>query len=135
MAENNEILTAESNNPRPELTAAQIAVFRSRLRVLRKSTKITQDALSEKLHLLHQDVSALERGRKKVTWKIVEDAAEAFGVPISQLIEKKDASGDSKNYCARLLSLSQILYDTPISDDDKIIIERAIDLLESVIYA
>ena len=135
MTENYEIKTTESNETRPELTAAQVAVFRQRLRVLRKSTKITQDALSEKLHLLHQDVSALERGRKKVTWKIVEDTAKVFGVSISELTEKKDATGDSKNYCARLLSISQVLYDTPISEEDKIIIERAIDLLESIIYA
>lgn len=118
-----------------QLTAEQVSTFRSRLRILRKQARISQDQLAERLELLHQDISALERGRKKVTWDIVYKAADVFGIPADDLISKATAiESDTRGYCLRLLNISQTLYDMPLNDMDKQIIEKAISLLESVIY-
>lgn len=122
-------------NQGEKLTAEQVSTFRYKLRILRKQAKISQDQLAERMEILHQDVSALERGRKKVTPDLVYKAADVFGVPADDLISKTAANGgDSRSYCLRLLNISQIIYDTPLSDIDKQILDKAITLLESVVY-
>lgn len=70
-----------------------------------------------------------------MTWDIVYKAADVFGIPADDLISKATAiESDTRGYCLRLLNISQTLYDMPLNDMDKQIIEKAISLLESVIY-
>lgn len=133
MGEQLDLLTVKNSEMHPDLTSQQISNFRQRLRVMRKQTKITQDALAERLHVVHQDISALERGKKKVTWEIIEAAAEVFGVSPSDMIKSLGPGEDAKSYCLRLLDITQILYTAKLGDYDKQLVEKAIGMLEYVI--
>lgn len=115
------------------LNKDQIGNFRRKLRVLRHQGKITQFELADKLGLLHQDVSALETGRKKVTMEIVNAAADFFHVPIEELL-KGTGSKESKDFCIRLLDLANVVYKTPFGDLDNKLIDQALGLLETVVY-
>ena len=134
MSEHHDLEVQERLDKHPDLSTYQIANFRNKLRILRKQQKITQFDLADRMNLLHQDVSSLETGRKKVTWEIIEAAAKVFDVPTRELLKSSGASQDSKRYCLQLLDISQIIYKTQLDDYDKAIVEKAISMLESVIY-
>ena len=134
MSEHYELEAQARLDKHPDLTTAQIANFRNKLRILRKQQKITQFELADRMGLLHQDVSSLETGRKKVTWEIIEAAARVFSVSTLELLKSSGSGLDSKRYCLQLLDISQIIYKTQLDDYDKQIIEKAIGMLESVIY-
>ena len=111
----------------------QIGNFRRKLRVLRQQGKITQFELADKLGLLHQDVSALETGRKKVTMEIVNAAADFFHAPVEELL-KGTGSKESKDFCIRLLDLANVVYKTPFGDLDNKLIDQTLGLLDTVVY-
>ena len=135
MSEHHDLEVQERLDKHPDLSTTQVANFRNKLRILRKQQKITQFELADRMQLLHQDVSSLERGKKKVTWEIIEAASRVFNVPTRELLKSAGPGLDSKTYCLRLLDISQMIYNTHLDDYDRAIVEKAIGMLESVIYA
>ena len=116
-----------------KLEKEQIGNFRRKLKMLRRQSRTTQANLADKLGLLHQDISALETGRKKVTMEIVNATAEFFHVPVGELL-KSTGSKESKDFCIRLLDLANVVYKTPFGDLDNKLIDQALGLLETVVY-
>lgn len=64
--------------------------FKNRLKELRKSIKLTQDELSEKLNLSRSTVSSYERGIREPDFETLEKIADFFNVDKGYLLGEDD---------------------------------------------
>jgi transcriptional regulator with XRE-family HTH domain len=82
-----------------------------RIKILRERKKLTQEELAEKSHSTAQYISALERGQKNATVKILEKVADGLDVEVLSLFAF-DSSTDQPSK----LSLKKLI--DQVSDEE-----------------
>lgn len=76
--------------------ASARAVFAANLRRAREARGLSQEALGDAAHMHRTAVGAVERGEANVTIDNMERLATAVGVDLSELLDRRGASGGSQ---------------------------------------
>lgn len=97
----------------------------TRLKQIRKNEKLSQEAFGEKIFLSQDQISLLERGKRTVTDRTINDICREYGVNKNWLLT---GEGDMYDDCFKSISIdddvkeiTNILYELDESDRDAIL--------------
>ncbi len=99
-------------------------MIKDRIKFLRKSNKLSQEELANKLELSRTAISAYELGRNEPSAEILKKMAKIFNVPVSYIIEEETSLFDviiPKEF----IVLARKIGDIP--EEDKVVLFKIFD--------